>query len=547
MRGTIRQFMETSAALAAEKRLDKLLYQVLRDTADAARARRACLYLVVGEALQRAALQSRDADTDPVHLPERLHLDDDTDHACLRAARSRSTVLAALADGTGGMLLCVPLVTREAELVGVLLLELDAGHVSSGGGRDPLVAFVESLSGAAAVAIETRHLIKAQKDLLDALIEIVAAAIDAKSPYTGGHCQRVPVLAEMLADAACEARDGRFRDFSLDAEQREALKIAAWLHDCGKVTTPEYVVDKAVKLETLYNRLHEIRMRFEVLKRDAEIACWKAVATGARREECLRALERTWRMLDEEFAFIAECNNGGEAMSEESISRVRQIASRTWVRTLDDRVGLSENERRRRVTLVAPPAIEYLLADKAEHIVPRPADEVMPADNPWGFKLEVPQHKFNLGEIYNLCVARGTLTEEERFVINDHIVQTIIMLSKLPFPRHLRHVPEVAGGHHERIDGRGYPKRLKGEQMSVPARIIAIADIYEALTAADRPYKRGKTLSESLQIMRAMAVNRHIDADLYNLFLESGSFRRYADRFLAARQIDEVDIAALRV
>jgi HD-GYP domain-containing protein (c-di-GMP phosphodiesterase class II) len=539
--------METSAALAAEKRLDKLLYQVLRDTADAARARRACLYLVVGEALQRAALQSRDADTDPVHLPERLRLDDDTDHACVRAARSRSTVLAALADGTGGMLLCVPLVTREAELVGVLSLELDSGRLSPGGGRDPLVAFVESLSGAAAVAIETRHLIKAQKDLLDALIEIVAAAIDAKSPYTGGHCQRVPVLAEMLADAACEARVGPFRNFSLDADRREALRVAAWLHDCGKVTTPEYVVDKAVKLETLYNRLHEIRMRFEVLKRDAEIACWKAVATGAPREESGRALERTWRTLDEEFAFIAECNNGGETMSEERMCRVRQIAKRTWVRTLDDGIGLSEEERRRRPSPVAPPATENLLADKAEHLLPRSADEVMPADNPWGFKLDVPRNKFNLGEIYNLCVARGTLTEEERFQINDHIVQTIVMLSKLPFPRHLTDVPEIAGGHHERIDGRGYPKRLQGEQLSVLARIMAIVDIYEALTAADRPYKRGKTLSESLEIMRAMAVSRHIDADLYNLFLESGIFRRYADRFLAARQIDEVDIAALRV
>jgi hypothetical protein len=307
------------------------------------------------------------------------------------------------------------------------------------------------------------------------------------------------------------------------------------------------VVDKAVKLETLYNRLHEIRMRFELLKRDAEIACWKAVVAGAAREESLRALEQTWRTLDEEFAFIAECNTGGETMSEESKSRVHQIASRTWVRTLDDGIGLSEDERRRRVTAVAPPAVEYLLADKVEHIVPRPADEVMAADNPWEFKLEVPHHKFNLGEIYNLCVSRGTLTEEERFLINDHIVQTIIMLSKLPFPRHLRQVPEIAGGHHERIDGRGYPKRLKGEQLSVPARIMAIADIYEALTATDRPYKRGKTLSESLQIMRAMAVNRHIDADLYNLFLESGSFHRYADRFLAARQIDEVDVVALRV
>jgi HD-GYP domain-containing protein (c-di-GMP phosphodiesterase class II) len=153
----------------------------------------------------------------------------------------------------------------------------------------------------------------------------------------------------------------------------------------------------------------------------------------------------------------------------------------------------------------------------------------------------VPPVKYNRGEIYNLCIGRGTLTEEERYAINDHIVQTIVMLSALPFPRHLRAVPEMAGGHHEKMDGTGYPKRLRREDLSLPARMMAIADIFEALTARDRPYKKGKTLSEALEIMGYMKRDGHIDPDLLDLFVTSGVYRRYAEQFLDPEQIDEVD------
>src|SRR5207247_2500733 len=172
----------------------------------------------------------------------------------------------------------------------------------------------------------------------------------------------------------------------------------------------------------------------------------------------------------------------------------------------------------------------------------RDAVDLMPPDNKWGFKMKVPAAKYNLGEVSNLSIGRGTLNDEERYKINDHIMQTIAMLEALPFPRHLRRVAEYAAGHHEKMDGTGYPRGLRREDMSIPARVMAIADIFEALTAADRPYKPAKTLSESIKIMGFMVKDRHIDPDLFRLFLESGIHQEYARSYLTPEQFDEVDI-----
>lgn len=231
-------------------------------------------------------------------------------------------------------------------------------------------------------------------------------------------------------------------------------------------------------------------------------------------------------------------------MAPEKITRLQQIAQRTWRRTLSDRVGIAHEEKQRKARSPEPalPVLEPLLADRPEHLIERGAREQLAADNPWGFKVNVPEALYNRGELYNLSVARGTLSSEERYKINEHIIQTIIMLEKLPFPRHLRQVPEIAGGHHEKMDGTGYPKRLRREEMSVPARMMAMADIFEALTAVDRPYKKGKTLSEALKIMSFMVKDQHIDAELFALFLQEGIYRQYAERFMQAEQIDEVDI-----
>lgn len=547
MRSTIARFLDVSTALNSETRLERLLEVVLEDVALATQAHSGALYLFDPDAQSFKRSQQRLGARAQASYAEILHCGVDAAHPVVQVAQTRHSQ-AARVEADGPELFAVALETLDKEIVGVLVLELSRPlQKTRQGRRDPLVAFAEALSSTAAVAIETRRLVDSQKALLEGMIQLLAGAIDAKSPYTGGHCQRVPALTKMLAEAVEGMREGPFREFFLAPEEWEAVHVGAWLHDCGKITTPEYVVDKATKLETIYNRIHEVRMRFEVLKREAHIH-WLQAQLPAGADRAARAeLAQVWATLDDEFAFIAECNRGGEYLAPEKIARLQQIASRTWQRTLDDRLGLSREEERL-LGDVPPrplPATEPLLADRPEHIVPRPPSELMPPDNPWGFRLEVPLHKFNRGELHNLSVSRGTLTEEDRYIINEHIVQTIMMLSRLPFPRHLRSVPEIAGGHHERIDGRGYPKRLTGQQMSVPARIMAIADVFEALTAADRPYKPPKTLSESLRIMTGMVRDGHLDAELFRIFLAQGVYLDYASRFLRPEQCDEVDCAGL--
>ena len=438
---------------------------------------------------------------------------------------------------------CIPLPLRQRDgsVLGVLVLWFQSEPDTN------QIAFSKALSGNAEVALQTRQLIEDQKQLFEAFIQVIADAIDAKSPYTGGHCARVPEIAKLLAAAACGAEEGPFAQYQLNADQWEALHVAAWLHDCGKVTTPDHVVDKATKLETVHDRIHEIRMRFELLKSEAETAHWRRIASGADPETSQQSLDASWSRLDDDFAFVAACNLGGERMAPERIGRLRAIASRTWSRSLDDRLGVGPEELRRRQRQPAPalPVREPLLADRADHLIERPERDRIAPDNPWGFAMEVLDYLYNLGELHNLTVERGTLSPEDRFKINEHMVQTIRMLSALPFPRHLAAVPEIAGAHHETLDGRGYPRRLRGEQMGVLARVMAIADIFEALTAADRPYKRGLKLSEALAIMARMVQDQHIDADLFDLFLSSEVYLSYAQRHMEPAQIDGVDREAL--
>ncbi|HKK22619.1 MAG TPA: HD domain-containing phosphohydrolase, partial [Pseudohaliea sp.] len=377
------------------------------------------------------------------------------------------------------------------------------------------------------------------------IVRLIAAAIDQKSAHTGGHCERVPAIATMLAEAATAAEEPPFSDFALRSEEEwREFRIAAWLHDCGKITTPEHIVDKGAKLEALYNRIHEVRMRFEVRLRDAEIDYLRALLDDPASVTTLRAeLDAKQQQLRDDFAFVAACNVGGEAMDDEAIERLQRIAEGSWLRTLDDRLGLSPMEALRLSAFPSEtPQREPLLADRPEHRIPR---ENASRYAGFGFTLEPPALEQDLGELYNLSIRRGTLTEEDRYRINEHISSTIEMLETLPWPEELARVPEIAGGHHEKLDGTGYPRSLPGEKLSLPARIMAIADILEALTAPDRPYKKGKTLSESLRIMRFMALDRHIDADLFRLFIERGIYRRYADAWMNPAQIDAVDEAAL--
>jgi HD-GYP domain-containing protein (c-di-GMP phosphodiesterase class II)/HAMP domain-containing protein len=557
MKTTINRFINLINSLAGEQNLDALLQSISRETMLISNADGVLTYLMNDheDALDPGIICSSNHDyLDTGQLPS-ITADDKTHVELFSKKRSSVLIIDETADNTFKPLLrlfetdhltmiALPLLNRNYEHIGLLCLLFKQAERLNTESEQASLSFIQALSGFAAVTLESRQLLHMQEALLNSFIKLIAGAIDSKSPYTGGHCQRVPEITRMLAQAACASDEQPFDDFDMTDKEWEVLDIASWLHDCGKVTTPEYVVDKATKLETIYDRIHEIRMRFEVLKRDAEIMYWQQLVEGGDKEVLQQSLSARLQQLDDDFAFIAECNEGGEFMDDEKIERLNRIAQQTWKRTLDDRIGISwEEANRKSKTESQPlPVAEHLLADKPEHIIERQERDRIPADNPWGFRLDVPEHKYNRGELYNLSVRKGTLSAEERYKINDHMTQTIIMLEQLPYPKHLRDVPKIAGSHHETMDGKGYPKRLSRDDMSLTARMMAIADIFEALTASDRPYKKAKTLSEAIRIMSYMRNDNHIDADLFKLFLTSGVYKKYAERFLDPEQIDDVDI-----
>ena len=565
MKSTINKFINLINSLAGEQNLDTLLKNITRETMMISHSDAALIYLVdeQDDRLKADYLCDKDQQTLSVDGLSALSLQDSQK---LLAGESTSNVksnVLRLESGKQGKLdalleildvdklttIVMPLQNRNDEIIGLLCLIYFDGRSLNHSSDDDIsvdsrsIDFVEALSGFAAVTLESRQLFKMQEALLHSFIKLIAGAIDAKSPYTGGHCQRVPEITLMLAKAACESDEGPFKGFDLDQKQWQELSIAGWLHDCGKVTTPEYVVDKATKLETIYDRIHEIRMRFEVLKRDAEITCWQAIAEGGDKAALMKQLAEECRQLDDDFAFIAECNVGGEFMADDKIERLQSIAERSWKRTLDDNLGLSWEELSRKENKhESLPVEEKLLSDKPEHLIARHENDRIPDENPWGFNVDTPEHKYNRGELYNLSVKKGTLSEEERYMINGHMIQTIIMLNNLPYPKYLRDVPLIAGSHHETMDGQGYPKKLNMSEQPLTARMMVIADIFEALTASDRPYKKAKTLSESIKILSFMRNDKHIDPDLFRLFLTSGVYKEYAEKFLEPEQIDEVNI-----
>jgi HD-GYP domain-containing protein (c-di-GMP phosphodiesterase class II) len=431
-----------------------------------------------------------------------------------------------------------PLFSKEKQTIGAMILVFDVKE--SEYIRNTKFHYFESLINYTAIALDGRKMQQNQKDLLDSFIQIMASTIDTKSPYTGNHCQKVPLLTQWLSQVASDSSTPPFNDFKLNSTQQEELRIASWLHDCGKITTPEYVVDKATKLETIYNRIHEIRTRFEVLKRDAEIKQWKEAFNNTLPDEYREELEQEWQRLDEEFALIARVNVGDEFLSEQDVEKVQKIGQQTWIQTLDSSLGLAWEEKARLNNSINAllPITVTLLQDNQSHLIPRVTNTVQDPR----FTLQPPEYKNNIGEVYNLSIQRGTLNNEERFTINDHIIQTIKMLEALPFPKTMKAIPKIAGGHHEKVDGTGYPMGLKAEEMPLTARAMAIADIFEALTSHDRPYKKAKTLTESLKIMSFMVKDKHIDKDLFNLFLTSGLYNKYAEAHLKPEQCDDVDI-----
>ena len=387
--------------------------------------------------------------------------------------------------------LTVPLKNHENEIIGVMQL------INARDKNGRVVSFdtdmqeqIESLASQGAVALTNKKLVGELKTLFEAFIQLIATAIDKKSEYTGGHCSRVPVITMMLADEVAKTKTGKYKDFAMTEDDRYELYIAAWLHDCGKVATPPHVVDKGTKLETIFDRIELVKTRMEILKRDAEIDFLKRQLNGSL-PDYDEEYRNSIKQIDENIKFIESCNIGGEFMKPELQERIKSISEQKLLLNNEKVNILTENEVR------------------------------------------------------NLNITKGTLLPEERDIINDHISITIDMLEQLPYPKNLKNIPEFAGGHHEKMDGTGYPKGLKADQMSPQAKIMAIADIYEALTAADRPYKDGKKLSQAMRIMGFMKNDYHIDEDLFEIFVNSGVYKHYADEHVAARQIDDVDEKAI--
>jgi HD-GYP domain-containing protein (c-di-GMP phosphodiesterase class II) len=393
--------------------------------------------------------------------------------------------------------LTVPMKNHEEQIIGVfqLINALDpaTGQVRTFSATDRQLA--ESLASQAAIALTNHQLIQQLKSLFESLITLINTAIDHKSPYTGAHCQRVPILTMMIAEAARRSESGNLKEYRPTAEELYELKIAGLLHDCGKIATPVHVVDKSTKLETLFDRIQLIDTRFEVLKRDAEIALLKEKLVAMERGDpaTIPALEQQWRHylaeLEEDQKFIRCNNTGGELMDVAAQERIRRIAVRRW-------------------SGIDGPAQNFLSED----------------------------------EIRNLCISRGTLNPVERAIIEQHVAFTMQMLNSLPWPKTLRNVPEYAGCHHERLDGRGYHRGLGEAALPLPARIICLADVFEALTARDRPYRPGKPLSEVLTILGRMVQEHQIDADLFDVFVREGVWLDYARQYLLPDQIDAVDL-----
>lgn len=396
--------------------------------------------------------------------------------------------------------LTVPLIDHENEVMGVLQLinALDEDGKTVRPFDAKAQYLVESLASQAAVVLNNRQLIDRLQELFIAFVKAINIALDEKSPYTHGHCQRVPVLTMLLAEAAHATCEGPLKDFTLTDADRLELELASLLHDCGKIATPVHVVDKATKLETLFDRIHLVDLRCEIVKREARIRrLEEALARLPEGAAHLAAIEvahaEDCAVIDADRDFLRRTNVGGEFMSEAMQQNVREIAAR--------------------YRFTAPDGSDTPLLSAEE------------ADM--------------------LCIPRGTLSAAERQIINDHIKVTIRMLEALPWPKHLKRVPEFAGGHHERMDGKGYPRGLTREQMSIPARMMAIADVFEALTARDRPYKPGKTLTEALTILGRMKLENHIDPDLFDVFVREQVYLKYAREYLEPEQIDEVDLTRI--
>ena len=515
----IRRLNQIGTALSAEKNLDRLLEMIVDEAREFTNADGGTLYIMSDDEeelhfaiVQNTSLNIRMGGTGgKITWPsvKLKNLDGSANHANVSAYAAITGQVVNISDvyhaegfnfeGTrkfdaetgyrSKSMLVVPMRNHENDIIGVLqLLNAQIARTKE------VISFsaenqkmTESLASQAAVAISNNRLIHDLENLLESFIRTIATAIDEKSPYTGGHVRRVSELTMTIAEKINKSVDGPFAGIYFDEDKLKELRISAWLHDVGKITTPEYIVDKGKKLETIYNRMETLKARFEILKRDYAI---NALKSGNKQIEGYSAgkticdVDKEEKELDADYDFLADINMGTRFMDEKMLDRLKSIAERKWILGGDLRSLLSDDE------------------------------------------------------LCNLSIPIGTLTDKEKEIVKNHVTVTHKMLCQLPFPKKLRNVSYYASSHHERIDGAGYPFGLKGDEIPLQARIIALADIFDALTAKDRPYKKEKTLSEAIKIMGYMVKDNHIDRDLFELFIKERIHLDYATKELTPSQID---------
>lgn len=520
----IKQLTSIGLALSAEKNISKVLEMIVDESRDLSNADGGTLYIVDDdkkhlrfEIMQNDTMKTRMGGTSGVEisLPKvPLYIDGKPNYSNVSSYTALTGKPVNIPDvyeaegfdftgprkydATTGYLsksmLVIPMKNHENNIIGVLQL-LNAKDTETG----DVVAFsteyvnlIGSLASQAAVALTNTQLIQDLRNLLYAFIKSIATAIDEKSPYTGGHINRVVSLTMMLAEAINNTNKDKFKDVNFNEDEMEELRLAAWMHDVGKIITPEYVVDKSTKLQTIFDRINLIETRFQVIAQLIEDKHFSrkmklmqnGKTNGSEVKQLDKELAGNIKLLQEELDFIKKCNNPGEFLGDDKIEKIKEIANKTYSFGNMD--------------------YQYLTED----------------------------------EIKNLCIQKGSLTDEERKIIENHATMTLKMLKELPFPARLANVPEYAAGHHEKLDGSGYPRGLTEKEMSLQSRIMAVADIFEALTARDRPYKKSMKLSQSVKIMGFMKKDRHIDPDIYDLFMESRLFYDYAKKEMNPDQID---------
>jgi HD-GYP domain-containing protein (c-di-GMP phosphodiesterase class II) len=383
-------------------------------------------------------------------------------------------------------MLVVPMKNHDSDVIGVLQL-LNATNPMN----NEVIAFSqdyenlsESLASQAAVSITNAKLISNMTELFEAFVKVMATAIDEKSPVTGGHIRRVADLTLTMAEVIHNNDEGIFKDKKFSPDQMYELRIAAYMHDIGKVTSPVEIVEKAKKLQTIFDRIHYIRLRMDYMIQKVQLAgqqkkieLLEKKADPAEIKKIESDSEKQIQELEEIRAFINKCNEPGEFLEDETLERLKEISQRTYF-------------------------------DKEGQEQPFITDD----------------------ELVNLSIRRGSITEAERKKMQDHAAVTLRMLKQIPFTKKLKNIPSFAGAHHEFINGKGYPLGLKGDEIPFEGKLMAVTDIAEALTASDRPYKKAMPLETVYRILRSMAGNGELDNDMVELFINQEIYKIYQEK-----------------